>query len=157
VTGTLQRIIKSPPRPHRAKPNGAKKGENQGKGVGRGWRRIKLLNKGIIIRGITVLDLRGSLGIHLKDGEEVIHGLGKPAWDNEVQTTLIRARGRTIQERGKGAGTTIITTVTTQDERRRIIGEITKQGTNGRSQQAKPPRTINTLQARTNQGEGEID
>jgi len=47
--------------------------------------------------------------------------------------------------------------MTTQDEGGRIKGEITKQGTNGGSQQAKPPRRINTLQARTNQGEGEID
>ena len=158
MTGTLQiTTIKSPPRPHRAKPNGAKKGEDQGKRVGRGRRRRKLLKEGIIIGGIAVLDLRRSLTIHLKDGEDVIHGLGKPAWDDKVETTLIRVRGSTIQERRKRAGTTIITAVATQDKGRRIIGEITKQGTNGRRQQAKPPRRINTLQARTNQGEGEID
>jgi len=140
------------------KPNGAKKGEDQGKRVGRGRRRRKLLKEGIIIGGIAVLDLSGSLTIHLKDGEDVIHGLGKPAWDDKVEATLIRVRLRsTIKQGREGAGTTIITAVATQDEGGRIIGEIAKQGTNGRRQQAKPPRRINTLQARTNQGEGEID
>ena len=139
------------------KPNGAKKGENQGKRAGRGRRRRKLLKEGFVIGGIAVPDLRRSLTIHLKNGEDVIHGLGKPAWDDKVEATLIRAGRGTIKKGREGARTTIITTMTTQDEGGRIKGEITKQGTNGGSQQAKPPRRINTLQARTNQGEGEID
>jgi len=45
-----------------------------------GWRRrsAELLKQRIIISRVTVLDLSGSLGIDLKDGEEAIHGRGKP-------------------------------------------------------------------------------
>jgi len=126
--------------------------------LGRRWRSAELLKQRIIISRVTVPDLRGSLGIDLEDGKRIIHGLGKPTRNNKIKATLIRARLRsTIQERRKRARTTIITTMTTQDERGRIKGEVTKQGTNGGSQQAKSPRRINTLQARTNQGEREID
>ena len=80
----------------------------------------------IIISRVTVPDLSGSLGIDLEDGKHIIHGLGKPTRNNKIEATLIRAGRSTIQERGKGARTTIITAVATQNQGRRIIGEVMK-------------------------------